>query len=160
MITHRVPLGGGGNKVTCSANRVEYNNQCYDKTRSCTQLPANAKSGTQTFNNGAYGTCVISECNDGYELQNNNCVKQQSEQEACEEQGYSWDDGMEECYCASGDNDEAESAVWNKNTEQCECSAGYRQDSGWCYYVADEDECLSLEGSWTENDDGGMYCSF
>jgi len=138
--------GGGGKKVTCCANQVEYNNQCYYKTRSCAPMPANAKSGTQTFENGAYSDCVISECNNGYTLDSNLCHASKKD---CDTKGEGVSKGYQE---------------YNKNTGYygaciiTECVDGYELQNNSCVKQQSEREaCVDAGGEW-EADSSTCIC--
>jgi hypothetical protein len=87
---------------------------------------------------------IRAQCLDGYEVQNNNCVK--TYQKACEDSGGAWENG--ECKCS-----EIHNLVFFDLTSACKCKDFYERNSdNKCVLKAEVAElkntCEATAGSW------------
>ena len=77
----------------CSSTEHLESNICVANTRTCVSLPSNATAGTEAWASGSWGSCSISSCSLGFNVENNVCVA--GEATSCPS-GYSLDMGT--CY--------------------------------------------------------------
>lgn len=146
----------------CNENQVFAQGQCFDKEVTC---DLENGSGTQTWLANSYGECVPNNCNDGYQVENNQCSPICGEDEVyhngqckpiiadCEDNGKKgskvWlDAGYGKCHTSENCNmpDGKGLKRWNPQTllyDNCEvvsCDKGFKKHENSCVSVCKDDE--------------------